>query len=347
MPLLSVDRADLEACRVMLRGGSKSFFAASLLLPARVRDAATSLYAFCRVADDAIDLGDDPRAAVVRLNERLDAAYRGVPEDVSVDRAFAAAVRAHGIPRTLPAALIEGLAWDSEGRRYESFAALLDYAARVAGAVGVMMAMVMGARDKESLARAADLGTAMQLTNIARDVGEDAAAGRFFLPQDWCVEAGVDVAGFLARPAFSDGLGRVVKRLLDEADALYARAESGIARLRLDCRTGIAAARRIYAAIGHDVAAHGYDSVTRRARVNGRRKMALAGRAMGDAIWLSAGGPVPALPANLFLLEGAGFEPVVETRAVIKLLDLFERLERTQRARMAQAAMAEADRSLA
>jgi phytoene synthase len=341
MPLLSLDKADLAACRALLRGGSKSFFAASLLLPARVRDSATALYAFCRVADDAIDLGDDSRAAVVLLNARLAAAYAGAPEDSAIDRAFAAAVTAHGIPRALPAALIEGLAWDSEGRRYESFEALLDYAARVAGAVGVMMALVMGVRDKESLARAADLGTAMQLTNIARDVGEDAMAGRFFLPGDWCEEAGVDVAGFLARPVFSVALGRVVKRLLDEAEVLYARAESGIARLPLKCRTGIAAARRIYAAIGHDVAAHGYDSVTRRARVAGRRKVLLAGQALGDAVLLSAGAVQPALAANAFLLEGAVFEPVGETRALIKLLNMFERLERSQRA----AALAEAERS--
>jgi phytoene synthase len=341
MPSLSVDKADLMACRALLRGGSKSFFAASLLLPGRVRDSATALYAFCRVADDAIDLGDDPLAAVVRLNDRLDAAYAGAPEDGAIDRAFAAAVSAHGIPKALPAALIEGLAWDSEGRRYESFEALLDYAARVAGAVGVMMALVMGVRDRESLARAADLGTAMQLTNIARDVGEDAAAGRFFLPGDWCEEAGVDVAAFLARPVFSVGLGGVVKRLLDAAEELYARAESGIARLPLGCRTGIAAARRIYAAIGSDVAAHGYDSVTRRARVPGPRKVLLAGRAVADAVMLSAGAGMPALAANAFLLEWTVFEPAVETRALIKLLNMFERLERSQRA----AALAEAERS--
>jgi phytoene synthase len=344
MPLLSVAKPDLEACRALLRGGSKSFFAASLLLPARIRNSATALYAFCRVADDAIDLGDDPRAAVVRLHARLDAAYAGAPEDSPIDRAFAAAVAAHGIPKALPVALIEGLAWDSEGRRYENFEALLDYAARVAGAVGVMMALVMGVRDKESLARAADLGTAMQLTNIARDVGEDAAAARFFLPQDWCAQAGLDVAGFLAAPVFSAALGGVVKKLLDEAEGLYARAESGIARLPLDCRAGIAAARRIYAAIGHEVAARGYDSVAGRARVAGRRKVGLALRAGADVAFLRAGTPCPPLPANLFLLETAASDRMIskEPRAVIKLLDMFERLERSQRA-----ALAEAERSLA
>jgi phytoene synthase len=345
MPSLSVDKADLAACRALLRGGSKSFFAASLLLPPRVKTSATALYAFCRVADDAIDLGDDPKQAVIELHRRLDAAYEGAPYDHPIDRAFAAAVAAHRIPKSLPAALVEGLAWDSQGRRYETFDALLDYAARVAGAVGVMMALLMGVRDSQSLARAADLGVAMQLTNIARDVGEDARANRFFLPADWCWDAGLDVDLFLQSPRFCPALASIVQKLLDEAEILYKRAESGIARLPLDCRTGIAAARRIYAGIGHDVAAAGYDSVNRRARVPASRKLQLALRAAADAVMLSAGALHPALPANLFLLQDAVQEslfPQTEPRAVIKLLDMFERLERSQRA-----TIADTDRSLA
>jgi phytoene synthase len=344
MPSPSVDKADLAACRALLRGGSKSFFAASLLLPKRVKISATALYAFCRVADDAIDLGDDPKQAVIDLHHRLDAAYAGTPRNHPIDRAFAAVVAAHAIPKTLPAALIEGLAWDSQGRRYETFDALLDYAARVAGAVGVMMALLMGVRDSQSLARAADLGVAMQLTNIARDVGEDAQAGRFFLPAVWCRHAGFDIDNFLAAPKCSGALSGIIKQLLTEAEILYSRAESGIARLPLDCRAGIAAARRIYAGIGHDVAAAGFDSITRRARVPGRRKLQLALRAAGDALWLSAGALHPALPANLFLLEDAVQEPVfaeAEPRAVVKLINMFERLERSQRAAI------DADRSLA
>jgi len=341
MPSPSVAKADLAACRALLRGGSKSFFAASLLLPPRIKTSATALYAFCRVADDAIDLGADPSQAVQEFLRRLDAAYAGTPDPDPIDRAFAATVALKQIPKTLPAALIEGLAWDVEQKRYETFDSLLDYAARVAGAVGVMMALVMGVRDRESLARAADLGVAMQLTNIARDVGEDARAGRFFLPADWCAQAGLDIEAFLAAPAFSPAIAAVIKRLLDEAEILYRRAESGIARLPLDCRTGIAAARRIYAAIGHDVAAAGYNAIDRRARVPASRKLVLALRAAADAALLSAGALHPALPANLFLLETAQDQPHPEPRALIKLLDMFERLERTQRAAIAE------DRSLA
>ena len=105
-----------------------------------------------------------------------------------------------------------------------SLEALHGYAARVAGTVGVMMTLLMGVRDAAALARACDLGVAMQLTNIARDVGEDARAGRLYLPLDWLDEAGVDRDRFLAAPAPSPALARVVARLLAEADRLYARA---------------------------------------------------------------------------------------------------------------------------
>jgi phytoene synthase len=336
------DETDLAACRALLCSGSRSFFAASLLLPKRVRAPATALYAFCRVADDAIDLGDDPAAALQALNARLDAAYAGMPEQNPVDRAFAATVQKFEIPKALPAALIEGLAWDAAGRRYASLAELLDYAARVAGAVGVMMAVVMGVRDSTSLARAADLGVAMQLSNIARDVGEDARAGRVFLPLDWLQEAGIDAPALLHAPEFTPALGSVVRRLLDEADTLYARAEAGIARLPLDCRVGIAAARRIYAAIGTKVAWAGYDSVSQRARVTGARKLALAGLAVKDALLPAAGMDAPALAANLFLLRDTAIEPVVAPKAIVKLLTMFERLERAQ-----HGLAAEQDRSLA
>ncbi len=107
-------------------------------------------------------------------------------------RAFAAVVSCHEIPRALPDALVEGLAWDVAGRSYDTLAELEAYAARVAGAVGVMMALVMGTRDAGALARAADLGVAMQLTNIARDVGEDASMGRIYLPRQWLREAGIE-----------------------------------------------------------------------------------------------------------------------------------------------------------
>jgi len=315
----------------MLRHGSQSFFAASLLLPAPVRGPATALYAFCRQADDAIDNGADPRSALAELSDRLDAAYAGAPHPHPADRAFAATVSAFEIPKALPAALIEGLGWDVEGRCYQNVEALMDYAARVAGTVGVMMALIMGVRSPAALARAADLGVAMQLTNIARDVGEDARAGRLFLPLDWLAQAGIDPERFLADPQYSPELSQLVRKLLGEAESLYLRAKAGIVMLPLGSRVGIGAAHRIYAAIGQKIAGSGYDSVTRRARVSGREKLLLVLRAAASIAVPSAPVTAPALPANLFLINAAAAEIPPQQGSIVKLLLMFERLERSQR----------------
>jgi phytoene synthase len=297
---------DLQACRKLMRGGSKSFFAASLLLPARVCAPASALYAFCRLADDAIDLGQDPAAEMAGLRRRLDAIYQGRPEELDADRALAHVVHRFGIPRLLLDALLEGFLWDASGRRYETLEDVQDYGARVAGTVGAMMALVMGASSPRALARACELGVAMQLTNIARDVGEDARNGRLYLPRQWLREAGIDAEAWLRAPRFDAAIADIVERLLKAADALYRRAEHGVAELPRDCRSAILAARLVYAEIGTQLAREGLDSVSRRTVVSKRRKLALVARAATAA--LRTPPPligVPALGAVQFLVDAA------------------------------------------
>jgi phytoene synthase len=338
--MLSSDAAfasssDQRACREAIRVGSRSFYAASLLLPPRVRRPALGLYAFCRVSDDAIDLEGGP-SALARLRARLDAAYAGRPFDHPADRAFADLVREHQIPLALPQALLEGFLWDCEGRRYDGIEDLHAYAARVASAVGVMMTLMMGVRDPPALSRACDLGAAMQLTNIARDVGEDARAGRLYLPLDWLREAGIDPDAFLATPRPSSALAEVISRLLAEADRLYVRAREGVARLPAACRPAILAAAFLYAEIGREVARRGCDSVTARARVRPRRKLALLARAGLWAAALSRGGSAPPLPAAAFLIEAVAQHRLPAPRRssledrVVRVLEIFERLERAE-----------------
>jgi phytoene synthase len=276
-------RRDFIECTALLRKGSRSFGAAAMLLPRRVREPATAMYAFCRVADDAIDVERGGRAGLDELRERLERVYAGRPRDLAPDRAFAEVVAHFEIPRALPDALLEGFSWDIEGRRYRGLSDLHAYAARAAGSVGAMMALVMRVRAREVVARACDLGCAMQLTNIGRDVGEDARAGRLYLPLDWLAEAGVDVDRFMSAPVFSPGLGRVIERVLGAADALYGRADRGIRALPRDCRPGIVAARRLYAAIGEAVARQGFDSVAGRARVTLGRKIVILARAVAES----------------------------------------------------------------
>ena len=329
--MAEIARADLVACRALLRGGSRSFFAAGRLLPPRVMGPATALYAFCRVADDLVDDGQ-ATAPVVQLQRRLDRVYAGQPADHAADRALAAVVAAHRLPRALLDALLEGFAWDAAGRRYEDLEALQGYAARVAGTVGALMAVLMGARLPDVVARACDLGVAMQLSNIARDVGEDARAGRLYLPLSWLREAGIDPEAWLADPRFSPALGQVVLRLVTTADALYARADAGIARLPLACRPGIGAARHFYAAIGHRVVQAGGNSVDVRARVPGGQKVSLVARSLGGLVRPggSVAGPPLAAVRHLVAAVAASPGPPVATGRLVWLIELFAELNARQ-----------------
>ncbi len=305
-----IDPGDMAHCREAIRTGSLSFHAASRLLPGRVRDPALALYAFCRMSDDAVDEGRDKAAAVLSLRDRLDLVYRGTPANQPADRAFAGVVEAFDMPRALPEALLEGFAWDAVGRRYETLSGVMDYSARVAAAVGAMMCVLMRVRDADALARACDLGLAMQLTNIARDVGEDARAGRVYLPTAWLLAEGIDPDGFLRNPRAYPGVARATLRLLDEAERLYLRAEAGVPSLPLSCRPGIYAARLIYDGIGGRVRRARGDSVTSRARTGRSWKLACLA-ASGVRAGLSTVAPRPAVlhaapaPEVAFLVQAA------------------------------------------
>ena len=257
--------SDINGCYDSIRKGSHSFFSASKLLPKNIRDPAVVLYAFCRLADDSVDQKGAPNDAVDILRERLDKAYAGKPINESVDRAFASLIVLSEMPRALPEALLEGMDWDSANLKYETLSDLHAYSARVASAVGVMMCVLMNVRDKDVLARACDLGAAMQLTNIARDIGEDARNGRLYIPLRWMAEEGLDINRFLNNPEPGKRVGRIAKRLLAEAERLYSRAEAGLSELPFSCRPGIFAARHIYEQIGKHIAAADYDSITKRA----------------------------------------------------------------------------------
>lgn len=323
---------DLEACRALIRDGSRSFYAASLLLPKRVRNGAYALYAFCRVSDDTVDIDNGSEAAIAHLNGRLDRIYAGRPAPHAIDRGFAAVVSRHDIPQALPAALIEGLAWDVDGKRYARLGALYDYAARVAGSVGAMMALLMGAQSRDAIARACDLGAAMQLTNIARDIGEDARNGRIYLPMEWFAELGLDPEAWLARPVFNDVIAEMTRRLLTAADEFYETGLGGLSFLPGDCRPGILAASRIYAEIGRKIEANGYDSVNTRAVVSTKRKLILAAMAIADFDWVGDRPDAPPLQANAFLVDAAAQANADFTAARGGILNIIDRLEKRDRA---------------
>jgi len=213
------------------------------------------------------------------------------------------------------------------------------YGARVAGAVGGMMAVLLGQRSEAMLSRACDLGVAMQLTNIARDVGEDARNGRVYLPLDWLAEEGLDPDTLIASPLPDPRIRRVVARLLAEAETLYLHSEAGIARLPRDCRPAIYAARFLYAEIGREVARNGYDSLTRRAVVAKGRKVSLAGKAVrASAFPLTRAWALgkPALAETRYLVDAARVVPRPKpalslSDGVARVIDLWAEMEARDR----------------
>ena len=216
-----------------------------------------------------------------------DAIYAGQPQALVEDRALAAVVQQYQLPRALLDALIEGFTWDAGARSYETLEDVHAYGARVAGSVGAMMCWLMGVRSAAALARACELGVAMQLTNIARDVGEDARNARLYLPRQWLREAGVDIELWLTDPVCTPALKCVVDRLLTEADRLYVQSTQGIAALPRDCRSAIMAARLIYAEIGEQLRRDGLDPVAHRAVVATSRKLSLLASAWLQSSWLA------------------------------------------------------------
>ena len=296
---------DLAHCHALLARGSRSFSFAARLLPARLSDPVAALYAFCRVSDDLVDESADPRGALEQLALRVDRVYAGRPDDDAVDRALAWLADDHALPRAPIDALLDGYRWDVEEREYQTLSDLVAYAVRVAGSVGVAMSWLMDRRAPHVLARACDLGVAMQLTNVARDVGEDARNGRLYLPRAWLDMDDATRAAFLAEP-FADARVRdATRRLLDHADVLYARADAGIDALPREVRPAIRVASALYAAIGEVVRARGHDSVgaravtttpdkiglalgalARRRRRDGARDAALHAPPLPEAAWL-------------------------------------------------------------
>ena len=323
-----------------MRVGSHSFFAASRILPKRFRYAATAVYAFCRVADDAVDEmphGASLNVVMAYLHERLDAIYRGEPFAIDADCAFAGVVHEYGIPKSIPLALLEGFQWDASGRQYETLDDLYDYAARVAGTVGAMMTLIMGGRSAKTVARACELGVAMQLTNIARDIGEDAQRGRIYLPLQWLKEEGISPDEFLRNPMFDERMARITRRLLMHADQLYQRAETGIAALPYDCRSAIMAARLIYAQIGAQIRRAGFDSIHQRAVVSRQYKWVLMARAAA-AYLISPPKDflITPLPAVEFLVSAvpAGEQDVVRHASIGSVIGVLERARLRERGQL-------------
>lgn len=253
---------------------SKSFALASRLLGGAARDEVAVLYAWCRRADDAVDLAParERSARVERSYAELSAVYTGGPLGDPVLTAFRAVVERHAIPLAHPLALLEGMRTDTGSVRMATTSELLTYCYRVAGVVGLMLCEIFGLSDRRARENAVHLGIAMQLTNICRDVQEDLERGRIYLPADVLAQCG---GGDLDRAL----VRRAVERLLELAERYYRSADAGFFALPLRAALAARAARRVYAAIGDELRARGFDALAGRVTVPGWKKLLLVARA--------------------------------------------------------------------
>ena len=279
-----------------IKKGSKSFALASRVLPPELRDDASMLYAWCRYCDDVIDgqemghgqienykTGQKQRLS--QLREDTSNVLAGKPTDNPVFAGLARVIKTHDIDHRHPFDLLQGFEMDAEERVYETVDDILDYSYHVAGVVGVMMANIMGVRNSATLDRASDLGLAFQLTNIARDVIDDAWADRVFVPQQLLLKHGapIDASGLARRENWPAAHAAACEQL-DIAEEYYQSAKVGIKELDFRCSWAISAALKVYREIGEELRTGGPEAWIGRVGASKGRKINLALAAIGPAI---------------------------------------------------------------
>ena len=233
----------------LFRRKARTFWWASRLLPPPVRNDAATVYAFCRMVDDMADEADDPSAAELALEGLSNEVDGRTPPRPIVAELRAAAERL-GLPMEAAAELIAGVRGDLGVVRMADDADLVRYCYRVASTVGLMMCGVLGVRCREALPHAIDLGIAMQLTNICRDVAEDAERGRVYLPAERLRGAGIDPEELVRGTADAERVDLVVRSVLALADRYYRSADGGMRDIPWRFRPAILVASRTYRAIG-------------------------------------------------------------------------------------------------
>ncbi len=282
---MNVDEA-YDRCTQITRTEARNFYFGFILLPRTRRRGIHALYAFSRLCDDSVDGVDDlgaKLAAVAARRAEVAQVYDGdVPDDDPVLIALADAVRRFGIPRAPMDALVDGVEMDLAIDRYADWPALKGYCDRVAGAVGVLSLHVFGFRDPMAVDHAEDLGVAMQVVNIMRDVQEDALCDRIYLPADEMATCGVTEADILADRMTPEMLG-LMRLQGDRARDYFARGERLIPLLDLRARMCVSMLAALYGDILVRIADGGYDYTRGRISLSGRRKMFLMARSIGRA----------------------------------------------------------------
>jgi 15-cis-phytoene synthase len=247
-----------DAAHTVFAAKARTFHLASRALPGGQREDAALIYAFCRAVDDAVDEVADPVEAALRLGRIRTDLLRRHPAEPLVG-AFREVMERRGASLRPALQLIDGVAADLGQVRVTDEAELIRYCYGVASTVGLLMCPVLEVRSHAALAHAIDLGIAMQLTNIARDVAEDAGRGRVYLPRTWLREAGTTPEAVLDGSASPAAVARAVERTLALADRYYASGDAGLRAIPLRSRLAILVASRVYRGIGEKLRRRGCD----------------------------------------------------------------------------------------
>jgi phytoene synthase len=269
-------------CKLTTRTHAKSFYFCTHFLPREKRRAIYAVYALCRHVDDAVDAAGirgerDAQAAVERWRTQLDAVYSAGSADSPVLVAWRDMLARFRIRQELPLELMRGVMMDTHVKRYETWDELRVYCYRVASTVGLMSSEIFGYQEPRTLYFAEQLGLAMQLTNILRDVGEDARMGRIYLPQDELHRFGYTDTDVL-HGKLSEQFFALMDFEIERARSLYREAEQGIPLLEPDTRFTVLLAARLYARILDEIERNGYDVYTRRAHLTLAGKLRAAPR---------------------------------------------------------------------
>jgi phytoene synthase len=266
-----------EYCQSKAAGSGSSFYYSFLFLPPERRRAITALYAFCREVDDAVDECSDPQLAHAKLawwRGEIGNLFAGSPQH-PVTRALAPALSTYAITAERLNEIVDGMEMDLAQTRYLDFAALERYCYLVASVVGLLAAGIFGYRDPGTLEYARRLGIAFQLTNIIRDVGEDARKGRIYLPMDELRSHGVTPADILAARE-SDAFTRLMRAQAERARSWYDRALAALPPVdRRAQRPGLIMAA-IYRALLAEIEADGFRVLSRRTSLTPLRKLWIA-----------------------------------------------------------------------
>lgn len=303
-------------CQEIIKAGSKGFYFSTLFLPPEKRRAIWAVYNFCRFTDDLVDTSQNstPAERCLQLNDWENELRRTFSGYIRADQphmlALYDAVNRFQIPITPALELIEGVRMDLTKSRYANYDELRLYCYRVASTVGLMASEIIGYSDPGALEYAIELGIAMQLTNILRDVGEDARLGRIYLPQDEMAEFGYSEAE-LARGVINKSFIDLMRFQIERARACYARATPGIEFLNKDCRLAITVAAEQYSRILNMIERNNYDVFTKRAYVPLSGKLRCL-----SGVWVRRRFRPRPTPFGLQELRERGeFAPIVFTRS--------------------------------